>query len=167
MHLQYACCHCPNTVAMLGTRPLTHSCLCLPQTLSFYFPPCGKIPPPVIMVQNVSFKYSDNTVSGVSGAALTELTSHRRAPLSLTPILVLVASPPAAHLQKPGVWYRLGYASGSGGPQRSREVHPAEAADGRGTTAGYCIPVTTKSGCMEVFMCVFLVCVCSSCPVTA
>ncbi|KAJ0022809.1 hypothetical protein NQD34_014943 [Periophthalmus magnuspinnatus] len=34
------------------------------KTLSFYFPPCGKIPPPVIMVQNVSFKYSNNTVSG-------------------------------------------------------------------------------------------------------
>lgn len=75
MHLQYAC-YCLNTVAMLGPRPMTHSCLCLPQTLSFYFPPCGKIPPPVIMVQNVSFKYSDNTVSGVNGAALTELTSH-------------------------------------------------------------------------------------------
>uniref|UniRef100_A0A8C7U8W5 ABC transporter domain-containing protein n=1 Tax=Oncorhynchus mykiss TaxID=8022 RepID=A0A8C7U8W5_ONCMY len=30
------------------------------QTLSFCFPPCGKIPPPVIMVQNVSFKYSDD-----------------------------------------------------------------------------------------------------------
>lgn len=41
----------------------TNCCLCLQQTLSFYFPPCGKIPPPVIMVQNVSFKYSDNTVS--------------------------------------------------------------------------------------------------------
>ncbi|XP_064797802.1 ATP-binding cassette sub-family F member 2-like isoform X1 [Oncorhynchus masou masou] len=34
---------------------LKHLC-----TLSFYFPSCGKIPPPVIMVQNVSFKYSDN-----------------------------------------------------------------------------------------------------------
>uniref|UniRef100_A0A8C4EIY6 ATP binding cassette subfamily F member 2 n=1 Tax=Dicentrarchus labrax TaxID=13489 RepID=A0A8C4EIY6_DICLA len=34
---------------------------CTEWTLSFYFPPCGKIPPPVIMVQNVSFKYSDNT----------------------------------------------------------------------------------------------------------
>lgn len=33
------------------------------QTLSFYFPPCGNIPPPVIMVQNVSFKYSEHTVS--------------------------------------------------------------------------------------------------------
>uniref|UniRef100_A0A9J7ZBS6 ATP-binding cassette, sub-family F (GCN20), member 2a n=1 Tax=Cyprinus carpio carpio TaxID=630221 RepID=A0A9J7ZBS6_CYPCA len=31
------------------------------KTLSFYFHPCGKIPPPVIMVQHVSFKYSDNT----------------------------------------------------------------------------------------------------------
>ncbi|NXE97763.1 ABCF2 protein, partial [Menura novaehollandiae] len=28
------------------------------KTLSFYFPPCGKIPPPVIMVQNVSFRYT-------------------------------------------------------------------------------------------------------------
>uniref|UniRef100_A0A2I3FQZ0 ABC transporter domain-containing protein n=1 Tax=Nomascus leucogenys TaxID=61853 RepID=A0A2I3FQZ0_NOMLE len=28
------------------------------KTLSFYFPPCGKKPPPVIMVQNVSFKYT-------------------------------------------------------------------------------------------------------------
>ncbi|KAI4886984.1 hypothetical protein NFI96_023479 [Prochilodus magdalenae] len=31
------------------------------KTLSFYFPPCGKIPPPVIMVQNVSFRYSEDT----------------------------------------------------------------------------------------------------------
>ncbi|MGH0135364.1 UNVERIFIED_CONTAM: hypothetical protein FKN15_075441 [Acipenser sinensis] len=29
-------------------------------TLSFSFHPCGKIPPPVIMVQNVSFRYSDD-----------------------------------------------------------------------------------------------------------
>lgn len=29
--------------------------------LSFAFPDCGKIPPPVIMVQNVSFKYKDDT----------------------------------------------------------------------------------------------------------
>lgn len=29
--------------------------------LTFYFPDCGTIPPPVIMVQNVSFRYSDNT----------------------------------------------------------------------------------------------------------
>lgn len=31
------------------------------KTLSFYFPPCGTIPPPVIMVQNVSFRYSSDT----------------------------------------------------------------------------------------------------------
>lgn len=30
------------------------------KVLSFYFPSCGTIPPPVIMVQNVSFRYSDN-----------------------------------------------------------------------------------------------------------
>lgn len=29
------------------------------RTLEFYFPDCGNIPPPVIMVQNVSFRYSD------------------------------------------------------------------------------------------------------------
>lgn len=30
------------------------------KTLQFYFPSCGKIPPPVIMVQNISFKYTEN-----------------------------------------------------------------------------------------------------------
>jgi len=30
------------------------------KTLSFYFPSCGTIPPPVIMVQNVSFRYDEN-----------------------------------------------------------------------------------------------------------
>merc|ERR1711899_77076 len=30
------------------------------KTLSFYFPSCGTIPPPVIMVQNVSFQYEEN-----------------------------------------------------------------------------------------------------------
>lgn len=29
--------------------------------VTFYFPSCGTIPPPVIMVQNVSFRYSDKT----------------------------------------------------------------------------------------------------------
>jgi len=31
------------------------------KNVSFYFPACGKIPPPVIMVQNVSFRYNENT----------------------------------------------------------------------------------------------------------
>lgn len=31
------------------------------RTLTFYFYSCGTIPPPVIMVQNVSFRYSDDT----------------------------------------------------------------------------------------------------------
>ncbi|KAK2727588.1 ATP-binding cassette sub-family F member 2-like [Artemia franciscana] len=31
------------------------------KTVSFHFPSCGSIPPPVIMVQNVSFRYSDST----------------------------------------------------------------------------------------------------------
>lgn len=29
--------------------------------VTFYFPSCGTIPPPVIMVQNVSFRYNDNS----------------------------------------------------------------------------------------------------------
>ncbi|EDV95328.1 ATP-binding cassette sub-family F member 2 [Drosophila grimshawi] len=31
------------------------------KVLNFYFPSCGKVPPPVIMVQNVNFRYSDET----------------------------------------------------------------------------------------------------------
>ncbi|KAI2809790.1 ATP-binding cassette sub- F member 2 [Blomia tropicalis] len=31
------------------------------RNVQFYFPSCGKIPPPVIMVQNVSFRYTDTT----------------------------------------------------------------------------------------------------------
>lgn len=31
------------------------------KTVSFHFPSCGAIPPPVIMVQNVSFRYNDAT----------------------------------------------------------------------------------------------------------
>lgn len=31
------------------------------KTVSFHFPSCGPIPPPVIMVQNVSFRYKDDT----------------------------------------------------------------------------------------------------------
>ncbi|XP_063964284.1 ATP-binding cassette sub-family F member 2-like [Lytechinus pictus] len=30
------------------------------KTLSFYFPECGKVPPPVLMVQHVSFRYADD-----------------------------------------------------------------------------------------------------------
>lgn len=52
-----------GTVVSGETYQLSSNPSCFPQTLSFYFPPCGKIPPPVIMVQNVSFKYSENTVS--------------------------------------------------------------------------------------------------------
>lgn len=29
--------------------------------VTFYFPSCGSIPPPVIMVQNVSFRYNDKS----------------------------------------------------------------------------------------------------------
>lgn len=30
------------------------------KSVTFYFPSCGTIPPPVIMVQNVSFRYTDD-----------------------------------------------------------------------------------------------------------
>lgn len=52
-----------NAVRQLSELICAFKLTSLFQTLSFYFPPCGKIPPPVIMVQNVSFRYSDNTVS--------------------------------------------------------------------------------------------------------
>lgn len=29
--------------------------------LEFYFPPCGKIPPPVLMIQNISFRYNEKS----------------------------------------------------------------------------------------------------------
>merc|ERR1712113_564122 len=38
--------------------------------LEFYFPDCGKIPPPVIMVQNVSFKYNPESANIYSGLEL-------------------------------------------------------------------------------------------------
>lgn len=31
------------------------------KSLTFFFPSCGEIPPPVIMVQNVSFRYNDKS----------------------------------------------------------------------------------------------------------
>ncbi|XP_050699131.1 ATP-binding cassette sub-family F member 2-like isoform X2 [Eriocheir sinensis] len=31
------------------------------KSLTFFFPDCGKVPPPVIMVQNVSFRYNEST----------------------------------------------------------------------------------------------------------
>lgn len=39
--------------------------VCADRTMSFSFPDCGKIPPPVIMVQNVSFKYKDTDVNHI------------------------------------------------------------------------------------------------------
>ena len=30
-------------------------------SISFYFYSCGEIPPPVIMIENVSFRYNENT----------------------------------------------------------------------------------------------------------
>jgi len=39
--------------------------LCVTQNLSFYFMDCGDIPPPVIQVQNVSFRYKDGAVCSV------------------------------------------------------------------------------------------------------
>ena len=36
--------------------------LYLLQTVTFYFPDCGKLPPPVVQVQNVSFQYAPDKV---------------------------------------------------------------------------------------------------------
>lgn len=104
---------------------------CFFQTLSFYFPPCGKIPPPVIMVQNVSFKYSDNTVSRNAAPPCMHLDEQGKK--KRTDIWLVSA---AAHLQKPGVRHRLGHPGGSGGAQRSGQIHVTQAAYGGGQFSG-------------------------------
>lgn len=48
-----------KTLAKMVAQGLTEKVVS-DKILNFYFPSCGKVPPPVIMVQNVSFKYSDN-----------------------------------------------------------------------------------------------------------
>lgn len=49
-----------KTLAKMVASGLTEKAVA-DKTLSFYFPDCGKIPPPVIMVQNVSFRYNETT----------------------------------------------------------------------------------------------------------
>jgi len=49
-----------KTLAKMVAQGLTEK-VTSDKLLSFYFPSCGKIPPPVIMVQNVSFRYSEDT----------------------------------------------------------------------------------------------------------
>lgn len=47
-----------KTLAKMVASGLTEKVV-TDKVLNFYFPSCGKIPPPVIMVQNVSFRYTD------------------------------------------------------------------------------------------------------------
>lgn len=49
-----------KTLAKMVAQGLTEK-VTNDKTVTFYFPSCGTIPPPVIMVQNVSFRYSENT----------------------------------------------------------------------------------------------------------
>jgi len=49
-----------KTLAKMVAQGLTEKVIS-DKTVTFYFPSCGTIPPPVIMVQNVSFRYSDDT----------------------------------------------------------------------------------------------------------
>ncbi|PNF29137.1 ATP-binding cassette sub-family F member 2 [Cryptotermes secundus] len=49
-----------KTLAKMVAQGLTEK-VTSDKTVHFYFPSCGSIPPPVIMVQNVSFRYSDST----------------------------------------------------------------------------------------------------------
>lgn len=49
-----------KTLAKMVAGGLTEK-VATDKTVSFHFPSCGPIPPPVIMVQNVSFRYSDTT----------------------------------------------------------------------------------------------------------
>ncbi|KAJ4432965.1 ATP-binding cassette sub- F member 2, partial [Periplaneta americana] len=49
-----------KTLAKMVAQGLTEK-VTSDKTVHFYFPSCGSIPPPVIMVQNVSFRYSEST----------------------------------------------------------------------------------------------------------
>merc|ERR1711953_1463601 len=49
-----------KTLAKMVAEGLTEK-VTTERSHSFYFYSCGKIPPPVIMVQNVSFRYNDST----------------------------------------------------------------------------------------------------------
>merc|ERR1711972_26238 len=49
-----------KTLAKMVAGGLTEK-IATEKTLSFYFPSINRIPPPVIMVQNVSFRYSEDT----------------------------------------------------------------------------------------------------------
>merc|ERR1712226_1236103 len=49
-----------KTLAKMVAEGLTDK-VATEKSLSFYFYSCGTIPPPVIMVQNVSFRYNDST----------------------------------------------------------------------------------------------------------
>lgn len=48
-----------KTLAKMVAQGLTEK-VTNDKTLNFYFPSCGTIPPPVIMVQNVHFRYTDD-----------------------------------------------------------------------------------------------------------
>lgn len=48
-----------KTLAKMVAQGLTEKVV-NDKVLNFYFPSCGKIPPPVIMVQNVSFRYNED-----------------------------------------------------------------------------------------------------------
>merc|ERR1712038_828353 len=49
-----------KTLAKMVAEGLTEK-VTTERSHSFYFYSCGTIPPPVIMVQNVSFRYNENT----------------------------------------------------------------------------------------------------------
>ncbi|XP_015592300.1 ATP-binding cassette sub-family F member 2 [Cephus cinctus] len=49
-----------KTLAKMVAQGLTEK-VTSDKILNFYFPSCGTIPPPVIMVQNVSFRYTDDS----------------------------------------------------------------------------------------------------------
>lgn len=49
-----------KTLAKMVNAGLTEKVIA-DKSVEFYFPPCGKIPPPVLMVQNISFRYNENS----------------------------------------------------------------------------------------------------------
>lgn len=49
-----------KTLAKMVNAGLTEK-VTADKLVEFYFPPCGKIPPPVLMIQNISFRYSEKS----------------------------------------------------------------------------------------------------------
>lgn len=63
------------------------------KVVSFCFPSCGTIPPPVVQVQNVSFRYKDGAVSVTDEVMIDPLEVLLLKPEGLTSDMFLLFQP--------------------------------------------------------------------------